>query len=142
MLAHALGGLATIAENQSTALTGLAFEQIELPALEPRLPVVAGLVVAPWLHQWLGRNEVQTHLLRLGRVGLTFVSGEVSNGLVPSTSGDQWVVSMSGSGLGYLVDPRDRFVEPERPLVLLSEAELSQMGELLRIVAGSLSKDR
>ena len=133
---------ATIAENQSTALTGLAFEQIELPALEPRLPVVAGLVVAPWLHQWLGRNEVQTHLLRLGRVGLTFVSGEVSNGLVPSTSGDQWVVSMSGSGLGYLVDPRDRFVEPERPLVLLSEAELSQMGELLRIVAGSLSKDR
>ena len=49
---------------------------------------------------------------------------------------------MSGSGLGYLVDPRDRFVEPERPLVLLSEAELSQMGELLRIVAGSLSKDR
>ena len=65
----------------------------------------------------------------------------MSNGLVEHLR-DQWVVSMSGSGLGYLVDLGDRFVEPERPLVLLSETELSQMGELLRIVAGSLSKDR
>ena len=141
MLAAALGGLATIAENQSTALTGLAFEQIELPRSSHASRSSQGWSWRPGFTNGSGRNEVQTHLLRLG-ARLTFVSGEVSNGLVPSTSGDQWVVSMSGSGLGYLVDPRDRFVEPERPLVLLSEAELSQMGELLRIVAGSLSKDR
>ena len=109
--------------------------------LEPRLPVAAGLVVAPWSPMARSKRSPNAPA-PARRVGLTFVSGEVSNGLVPSTSGDQWVVSMSGSGLGYLVDPRDRFVEPERPLVLLSEAELSQMGELLRIVAGSLSKDR
>jgi len=142
ILAHALRGLAEVADNGSTAQAGLAFEPIELPAIDPRFTLIGDLVAAPWLQSWLGKNESKVHLLRLGSVGMTFVAGEVSNGLVPSTSGDQWVVSLSGSGLGYLVDPKDRSVQPERPLVLLGKSELTQMGELLRIVAGSLSTDR
>ena len=141
-LTEALIGLDTIAQGSSRAAVELAFESFELPKLDPRVPFVSDIVTAPWLHNWLGSSEIGVHFLRVGSVGMTFVSGEVSNGLVPSTSGDQWVVSLAGSGLGYLVDPRDRMVQPEQPLVLLGFNELSQIGELLRIVAGSLSTDR
>ena len=141
-LTEALLGLDEIAKHNSLSTAGFAFEAIELPKLDPRIPFVSNIVAAPWLHNWLGSSDIHVHLLRIGRIGMTFVSGEVSNGLVPSTTGDQWVVSLSGSGLGYLVDPRDRSVQPEQPLVLLGTHELSQMGELLRIVAGSLSRDR
>ena len=142
VLIQALLGLEEMAKHNSFSNVGFAFESIELPELDPRVPLVSDVVAAPWLHNWLGSSDIHVHLLRVGRIGMTFVSGEVSNGLVPSTAGDQWVVSLSGSGLGYLVDPRDRSVQPEQPLVLLGTNELSQMGELLRIVAGSLSTDR
>jgi hypothetical protein len=137
VLAHALRGLEIIATNAMNSRVALSFKPIELPELQPLMPVFGPFTAAPWLSRWLGDNERTVSLLRLGPLGLTFVSGEVSNGLVPSKSARQWVVSLAGSGLGYLVLPKDRNVEPERPFVLLNDQQLKQMGELLRIVSGS-----
>jgi hypothetical protein len=137
VLAHALRGLELIATNTMNSRVALSFSPIELPEVQPLIPLFDRVTAAPWLSRWLGDNERSVSLLRLGSVGLTFVSGEVSNGLVPSTSARQWVVSLAGSGLGYLVLPKDRNVEPERPFVLLNDQELTQIGELLRIVSRS-----
>jgi hypothetical protein len=139
-IGRALTGLIDIAEQSRNAKGAFSFDEIPLPKLDPRLPLLGPFVASAALSNWAGSSPRRLHLLRFGPVAMTLVAGEPSFGLVPVQAGSQWVVGMAGSGLGYLVQADDAHRLPEAPLVLLSGTELTAVGELLQIVSGVAPK--